>query len=109
VFNSVSGITNDRVRSKQSTRRCRREVVLTDVDAGGARHSCQICAIVDDDGGVIRTGKPHDRVTDVEEGSRRELFRAQLKNACAPIQKRARQINRRPTRVGRNINVKDGV
>ena len=94
----MRGVTDDGAGTEKLTRGRRRKVVLADVDARCARHQREVSSVVDDDV-VPYTGRARRdrRVAEIEEGTGRKLLGAELNESGTAVEKRACEIDRRPT------------
>jgi hypothetical protein len=105
----MRGPTDDRIRTEQPARGCRREVVLANVRARRARQERNIYAIVDDDARAIGTRRLDEPSGVVEERSGRKMLGAQLDDTCAAVEKCVRQPLDRPAGTGGSVDVQNGV
>ncbi len=86
----------------------RRQIVLPDVDAVGARQAGDVGAIVDDDAGLVLMCELDYRGRGGEQGVAGHRLRAQLQVPGAAAQIRRGQIEDRPSGAGGGVDVEDG-
>ena len=94
----VCGVADDGIRSEQTPRRRRRQILLADMGPCRARQKCHVDPVVDDDARLIRLGGPNQPLARLEERGGRQTLCAQLDQARAAVEKRLRQTRRSPSR-----------
>jgi len=105
---SVRRETYNRIGADDGANGPWRQIVLADVHSCGARESCDVGSIVDDDDRAGRPRQLDDRRSCVEEDSARQLLGAQLKKPYTGVEKCAGELEGRRSDACRGIDVDDG-
>ena len=102
-------VPDHRIRAEKRPRGGRRQVVLTEMDAGGTAERSHIGSVVDDDERIVAAGRVDSGVAQVEQGARFEPFRADLQEGRTAVEECPQQVERRPPGAGGGVGVDDGV
>ena len=102
-------VPDRRIRPKERPHGGGRQIVLTEMHAGGAAQRGNIDAIVDDDEGIVCARRGDGGIAELDEWTRFDLLGANLQEGGTAIEEGAQEVERRPAGGRGRVDVDDGV